>query len=109
MTDLKPEDRALIERLFGPQWLKSGQGTVTPGGLSLLLEAARAEGLRSPSGGGERLSVALAKAGYLMSEPHLSGHRVVLGFDTLDDAQAAHVGIADAILRARAAPPSREA
>lgn len=76
-----------------------------PSQIERLIEAARAEGLRSPSWGGEGegLSVALTKAGYLMSEPHLSGHRVILGFDTLDDAQAVHVGIADAILRARAA------
>lgn len=72
----------------------------------------RGDSLSGPTGevgGVGGLSAALTKAGYLMSEPHLSGHRVILGFDTLDDAQAVHVGIADVILRARAAPPSREA
>lgn len=50
MTDpnLKPEDRALIERLFGPQWLSGGQGSITPFGLAMLLDAARAEGRCSP-------------------------------------------------------------
>lgn len=31
---------------------------------------------------------------YIMSEPHLSGHRVILGFDNLSDAQDAHAAIA---------------
>jgi hypothetical protein len=38
----------------------------------------------------------LAKAGYTMSEPHLSGWRVSMGFATLNDAQAAHEHIARA-------------
>lgn len=38
----------------------------------------------------------LARASYVMSEPHGSGYRVVLGFDTRDDADAAHEHIARA-------------
>ncbi len=36
----------------------------------------------------------LAKRCYLMSESHLSGHRLVVGFETLEDAQAAHSFVA---------------
>jgi hypothetical protein len=36
----------------------------------------------------------LQKACYVMSEKHLSGYRLVLGFETLADAQAAHEAIA---------------
>jgi hypothetical protein len=39
---------------------------------------------------------ALEPRAYVLSEPHLSGYRVVLGFEKLIDAQNAH----DAIARA---------
>lgn len=32
----------------------------------------------------------LPKPAYVLSEPHLSGHRVVLGYELLTDAQDAH-------------------
>lgn len=32
----------------------------------------------------------LARASYVMSEPHDSGYRVVIGFDTREEADAAH-------------------
>ena len=48
---------------------------------------------------------ALQAACYVASEPHLSGYRVILGFDTLNAAQDAH----EALARARASrPPADE-
>lgn len=47
---------------------------------------------------------ALANARYLTSEPHLSGHRVILGFDTLDGAIEASTAIAKAVFAARPKP-----
>lgn len=50
MTDLKPEDRALIERVAGPLSLiemKAGQAHFEWATVVRLLDAARAEGLRS--------------------------------------------------------------
>ena len=44
---------------------------------------------------------ALQAACYVASEPHLSGYRVILGFDTLNAAQDAH----EALARARASQP----
>jgi hypothetical protein len=32
----------------------------------------------------------LARHAYTFSEPHLSGYRLVIGFETLEQAQAAH-------------------
>lgn len=43
---------------------------------------------------------ALPKPAYVMSEPHLSGWRVVLGYETLADAQAAQSAVS--------APEARE-
>lgn len=43
----------------------------------------------------------LAKRCYVMSEPHLSGYRVVIGFAFLQDASEAHQWIVD---RTRGAP-----
>lgn len=40
---------------------------------------------------------------YVMSEPHLSGHRVVLGYEDLKDAQQAHEYLAS-----RTPPPDYE-
>ena len=40
------------------------------------------------------MSTPLDKRGYVMSEPHLSGYRLVIGFGTLADVQAAHEYIA---------------
>lgn len=36
----------------------------------------------------------LTRARYMMTEPHLSGFRIVLGFDTRDEADAAHAALA---------------
>ena len=44
----------------------------------------------------EAVEAALVKIAYVMSEPHLSGHRVVIGFDDGDDAYAAHKAVAEA-------------
>jgi hypothetical protein len=41
---------------------------------------------------------ALVKHAYAMTEPHLSGWRLIIGFEKLDDAQAAHAAIAGARL-----------
>ncbi|CAB4121247.1 hypothetical protein UFOVP154_58 [uncultured Caudovirales phage] len=35
-----------------------------------------------------------ARRGYIISEPHLDGYRVIVGFDSLADADAAHEHIA---------------
>lgn len=32
----------------------------------------------------------IPRPAYILSEPHLSGYRVILGYETLADAQAAH-------------------
>lgn len=40
------------------------------------------------------LDVALARRAYVMSEPHLGGHRVIVGFEGRDDAWAAHMAVA---------------
>lgn len=69
--------------------------------LEIILDADRAQG----PGEAVALTSVLANACYLMSEPHLSGHRVILGFDTLDGATAAHVALSMAII---AATPTRE-
>jgi hypothetical protein len=42
----------------------------------------------------EELEAGLAKRCYVLSEQHLSGYRVILGFETLIDAQAAHDALA---------------
>ena len=52
----------------------------------------------------EAVEAALVKIAYVMSEPHLSGHRVVIGFDDGDDAYAAHKAVAEAAKAA--APPA---
>lgn len=36
----------------------------------------------------------LPKPAYVLSGPHLSGHRVILGYETLTDAQNAHAALA---------------
>lgn len=46
-----------------------------------------------PVVGAERLD-SLALARYVLSEPHLGGYRLVIGFETLADVQAAHEAIA---------------
>lgn len=67
MTDLKPEDRALIERVLGRAWsdveaLGSGTaGNILRNNMAAIIQAARAEGPRSPSGGGEGDREAAAK------------------------------------------------
>jgi hypothetical protein len=38
----------------------------------------------------------LPKPAYILSEPHLSGHRVILGYEALTDAQNAHAMLAAA-------------
>jgi hypothetical protein len=42
---------------------------------------------------------ALAKGAFLMSEPNLSGHRVIIGFNTMQDAADAHDALAQALRR----------
>jgi len=38
---------------------------------------------------------ALSKRCYLMSEPHLSGFRLIIGFERLTDVQAAHTAVSN--------------
>ena len=64
---------------------------------AILVEAADAlTALQARVGELEAVEAALVKIAYVMSEPHLSGHRVVIGFDDGDDAYAAHKAVAEA-------------
>src|SRR5574337_223793 len=53
----------------------------------------------------------LAQRCYLMSESHLGGHRLIIGFETLEDAQDAHEYVArlDKTPNVRAKPPEGSA
>jgi hypothetical protein len=42
------------------------------------------------------LAEALSRRCYTMSGPHLSGWRLIIGFNTLEEAQAAHTAVAEA-------------
>lgn len=56
-----------------------------------------------PADGGEDDGNPLSKRCYTMSESHLSGYRLIVGFESLGDAQAAHSWVANI---GRPTPPS---
>ena len=55
---------------------------------------AQYDAMRAPDKAKDALHAALARKSYVMSEPHLSGHRVIIGFETLEDAQNALQAVA---------------
>ena len=48
------------------------------------------QGMRAASNDGDREAAPLERRCYLMSETHLSGCRLIIGFESLDDCHNAH-------------------
>jgi hypothetical protein len=73
-----------------------------PGTLGCVLRAQELIALVQPSKKPPAASP-LSVYGYAMSEPHLSGYRLILGFETLEQVQAAHSAVAELSKEAKAA------
>lgn len=83
------------DRLFTAEWASKHGATVAK------LDAALAQ----PAEGGEDDGNPLSKRCYTMSESHLSGYRLIVGFESLGDAQAAHSWVANI---GRTTPPASQ-
>ena len=101
MMPTEQADRLMASLARNPHMLEEEPGQ----DLLAVLKALTA--LQARVGELEAVEAALVKIAYVMSEPHLSGHRVVIGFDDGDDAYAAHKAVAEAAkAAARPAPHS---
>jgi hypothetical protein len=85
-------------------WLEPGPETLR----DLLIEGGAVLAAGQSAEARDAVVVALARRCYAMSQPHLSGFRVVIGFERLEDAAAAHAAIARLGRAAAASNPAGE-